>query len=130
MLSPRTETILKSIVGQYIVKATPVPSQGISNDYGLRVSPATVRHEMAYLEQDGYITRPHPSAGSIPSDKGYRYYVDTLRGFELPPAEQCLISHLFHQVEGDLEEWLNLEVLLQHNHAHNKLLIHEVYKLD
>ena len=100
MLSPRAETILKSIVGQYIVKAAPVPSQGISNDYGLGVSPATIRNEMAHLEQEGYITRPHPSAGSIPSDKGYRYYVETLRGFKLPPAEQRLISHLFHQVES------------------------------
>jgi len=112
MLSPRTETILKSIVGQYIAKATPVPSQGISNDYRLGVSPATVRNEMAHLEQEGYITRPHPSAGSIPSDKGYRYYVETLRDIELPLAEQRLISHLFHQVERELEEWLNLAATL------------------
>ena len=112
MLSPRTETILKSIVRQYIAKATPVPSQGISDDYGLEVSPATIRNEMAHLEQDGYITRSHPSAGSVPSDKGYRYYVETLRDFELPLAEQRLISHLFHQVEKKLEEWLNLAATL------------------
>ena len=72
MLSPRTQTILKSIVGQYITKATPVPSQSIINDYELGVSAATIRNEMAHLEQEGYITRSHPSAGSIPSDKGYR----------------------------------------------------------
>ncbi len=112
MLSPRTETILKSIVRQYIAKATPVPSQGISNDYGLGVSPATIRNEMVHLEQDGFITRSHPSAGSVPSDKGYRYYVETLRDFELPLAEQRLISHLFHQVEKKLEEWLNLAATL------------------
>ena len=71
MLSSRTETILKSIVGQYITRATPVPSQSITKDYELGVSAATIRNEMAHLEQEGYIIRTHPSAGSIPSDKGY-----------------------------------------------------------
>ncbi len=112
MLSARSETILKSIVGQYIARAIPVPSQSIINDYELAVSPATIRNEMARLEQEGYIIRPHPSAGSIPSDKGYRYYVETLSDIELPLAEQLLISHQFHQVERELEEWLNLAATL------------------
>ena len=112
MLSPRAETILKSIVRQYIVKAVPVPSQSIINDYELGVSSATVRNEMARLEQAGYITRRHPSAGSIPCDKGYRYYVESLTALELPLAEQRLISHLFHQVEKELEEWLHLAATL------------------
>jgi len=108
MLPPRTETILKSIVGQYIVKAAPVASQSVVNDHELRVSPATIRHEMARLEQEGYITREHPSAGSIPLDKGYRYYVEALGDIELPLAEQRLISHLFYQVAQELEEWSKL----------------------
>ncbi|MFC2021663.1 heat-inducible transcriptional repressor HrcA [Chloroflexota bacterium] len=112
MLSARTETILKSIVGQYITGATPVPSQSITNDCELGVSAATIRNEMAYLEHEGYITRPHHSAGSIPSDKGYRCYVESLGDIKLPLAEQRLISHLFHQVEKELEEWLNLAVTL------------------
>ena len=112
MLSPRAETILKSIVGQYIVRATPVPSQSIINDYELAVSPATIRNEMAHLEREGYITRPHPSAGSVPLDKGYRYYVESLSDIELPLSEQLLISHLFHQVEGELKEWLSLAATL------------------
>jgi heat-inducible transcriptional repressor len=112
VLSPRSETILKSIVGQYITRAVPVPSQSIINDYELAVSPATIRNEMAHLEQEGYIIRPHPSAGSIPSDKGYRFYVETLSGIELPLAEQFLISHLFHQVEREMEEWLSLAATL------------------
>ncbi len=95
MLSLRAESILKSIVGQYITKAAPVPSQSITNDYKLGVSAATIRNEMAYLEQEGYIHRPHPSAGSIPSDKGYRHYVESLNRMELPLAERRLISHLF-----------------------------------
>jgi heat-inducible transcriptional repressor len=112
MLSDRSETILKSIVGQYIVKATPVPSQSIINDFELAVSSATIRNEMAHLEQDGYITRPHPSAGSIPMDKGYRYYVETLSDIELPLAERLMVSHLFHQVERELEDWLSLAATL------------------
>jgi len=112
MLSDRSETILKSIVGQYIVKATPVPSQSIINDFELAVSSATIRNEMAHLEQEGYITRPHPSAGSIPMDKGYRYYVETLSDIELPLAERLLVSHLFHQVERELEDWLSLAATL------------------
>ena len=108
MLSPRTETILQSIVEQYITRATPVPSQSIFDYYRLGVSPATIRNEMAHLEQGGYIIRLHPSSGSIPSDKGYRYYVEALSDIQLPLAEQRLISHLFHQVEGELAEWLSL----------------------
>jgi heat-inducible transcriptional repressor len=99
-------------VEQYIVKATPISSQSIINDYELGVSTATIRNEMAHLEQENYITRPHSSAGSIPSDKGYRYYVETLMNIQLPQAEQRLINHLFHQVERELEEWLNLAATL------------------
>lgn len=112
MLYPRTETILNSIVGEYIATATPVPSEAIAHGCELGVSPATIRNEMAHLEQEGYIIRAHPSAGSIPSDKGYRYYVESLKDIELPLAEQCLISHLFHQVERELEDWLNLAATL------------------
>jgi len=123
VLSARTETILKSIVGHYITWATPVPSQSIVNDYDLGVSPATIRNEMAYLEHEGYITRSHPSAGSIPSDRGYRYYVDSLTGFGLPLAEQRMISHLFHQVESELEEWLSLAASLIAQFAQNVAIV-------
>jgi len=112
VLSPRGETILKSIVAQYIARAVPVPSQSLIGNYELAVSSATIRNEMAHLEEEGYITRPHPSAGSIPSDKGYRYYVETLGDIRLPSAQQLLIRHLFHQVERELEEWLSLAATL------------------
>jgi len=112
MLSFRKDSILKAIVGQYIAGAVPVSSQCITDECRLGVSPATIRNEMAYLDQEGYITRPHPSAGSMPSDKGYRYYVDTLDDVRLPLAEQRLVSHLFHQVERKLEEWLSLAAML------------------
>jgi len=67
---------------------------------------------MAYLESEGYITRPHPSAGSVPSDKGYRSYVESLGNVRLPVAEQRLVSHLFHQVERKLDQWINLAATL------------------
>ena len=123
MLSPRAGTILKSIAGQYIVKGMPVSSQSITTDYELGVSPATIRNEMVHLEQEGYIIRPHPSAGSIPSDKGYRYYVETLTDIELPLTEQRLISHLFHQVEKELEEWLRLAAALTARFVQNVAVV-------
>lgn len=123
MLSPRTETILNSIVGQYIIKATPVPSQSITSNPDLGVSAATIRNEMAYLEQEGYITRPHTSAGSVPSDKGYRCYVANLRDVHLPLTEQRMINHLFHQVESELDEWLNLATTLIARMVQNTVVV-------
>ncbi|MFC1931758.1 heat-inducible transcriptional repressor HrcA [Chloroflexota bacterium] len=123
MLSARTGTILKSIVGQYITKAVPVPSLVIAGTPELGVSSATVRNEMAHLEQEGYIIRAHSSAGSIPSDKGYRYYVESLENIMLSPSEQRLISHLFHQVERDIEEWLSLAAALISQLAENLAIV-------
>src|SRR4030067_1082577 len=123
MLSPRTETILKAIVAQYILKAAPVPSHSISDDAELGVSPATIRNEMMHLEQEGYITRPHPSAGGIPLDKGYRCYVASLGDVKFPQEERRLVSHLFHQVELELEAWLDLAATLPSQNAPNMALI-------
>lgn len=109
MLTVREEHILRIIVGEYIYTATPVGSGSIARRHELGISPATIRNEMACLEEDGYITHPHTSAGRIPSDKGYRYYVESLmEEMELPLAEQRTIRHLFHQVETDMEEWVQL----------------------
>ena len=111
-LTPREETILSSIIRQYIERALPVSSTSVLEECGLDVSSATVRNDVARLEEDGYILRPHYAAGSIPSDRGYRYYVSTLAHPQLPVEEQFLINHLFHQVEDKLEEWLNLAATL------------------
>ncbi len=123
MLSPRTEIILKSIVGQYIIKAVPVPSHSITNDNELGVSSATIRNEMVHLEQAGYITRPHTSAGSVPLDKGYRCYVASLGDVKFPQDEQRLVSHMFHQVELELEAWLDLAATLTSQKVQNMVLI-------
>ena len=112
MLSYRAETVLQSIVSRYIERAVPVPSQSLISDPELGVSSATIRNEMARLEREGYITRPYTSAGSVPTDKGYRCYVESLTEVSLPLTEQRLVNHLFHQVEGRLGEWLNLAATL------------------
>ena len=123
MLTSRAETILESIVRQYIVQAMPVPSQIVCKDCELGASPATIRNEMARLEQSGYIIRSHPSAGSVPSDKGYRYYVESLTEVALPLAEQRLIGHLFHQVKREQEEWLRLAATIMAQLVQNVAVI-------
>ncbi len=75
-LDPRKAAILRAIVEQHIATAQPVGSQAVARAGGLGVSSATVRNEMTILERDGYITAPHTSAGRIPTDRGYRYFVD------------------------------------------------------
>jgi heat-inducible transcriptional repressor len=123
MLSPRMEAILKSIVGQYIIKAAPVPSHSLTDNNELGVSSATVRNEMLHLEQEGYITRPHPSAGGVPLDKGYRRYVASLGDVKFPLEEQRLVNHLFHQIELELEAWLDLAATVTAQKAQNVALI-------
>jgi len=123
MLSPRSDTILKFIVDDYIAKAIPVPSETVAQDTQLGVCSATIRNEMAHLEQEGLIIRPYASSGSIPSDKGYRYYVETLVQPELPEAEQHLISHLFHQVEKEQEAWIHLAATIVARFSNNMAIV-------
>ena len=77
-LDPRKAAILEAIVTGYIGTAQPVGSAHIAQSAGIQVSPATVRSEMVALERDGYLMQPHTSAGRIPTDKGYRFFVDHL----------------------------------------------------
>ncbi len=123
MLSLRRAMILRQIIEQYIDTAVPVPSESLVNKYKLSVSSATVRNEMARLEQEGYILRPHTSAGSIPSDKGYRYYVESLREVKLSLSDQCFIGHLFHQVEKELVSWFSLSATSAARSAQNVAII-------
>lgn len=109
ILSARREEILRSIVGEYIVTAAPVGSVAISRRHGLQASPATVRHEMASLEEEGYITRPHPSAGGIPADKGYRYYVQGIPDApQLSETERETLLEQFQRADRDFESLTRL----------------------
>lgn len=109
MLQARQAQILRLIIDDYIASANPVGSATIVRRHGLGVSSATVRHAMAELEEQGYINHPHTSAGRIPSDKGYRYYVETLMEEEdVDVTTRVTVQHQFHQVTTDLEEWVQL----------------------
>ena len=77
-MDERKQRILRAIIEDYVKSAEPVGSRTIAKNYNLGISPATVRNEMSDLEEMGYIIQPHTSAGRIPSDKGYRFYVDQL----------------------------------------------------
>lgn len=108
-LSERQRSILRLLIEQYVATARPVASEVLAANANLNVSPATIRNAMADLERAGYIMQPHTSAGRVPSDKGYRYFVEHLMGTAtLPQAEQRTIDHQFHQVELDLEESIHL----------------------
>ena len=78
MLEERKKKVLQAIVEEYINTAEPVSSNAITNNYGLNFSSATIRNEMAELEKNGFLDKPHTSSGRVPSEKGYRYYVDEL----------------------------------------------------
>ena len=77
-MGERKQAILRAVTDDYISTAEPVGSRTIARKYDMGISPATIRNEMADLEEEGYLEQPHASAGRIPSDKGYRFYVDSL----------------------------------------------------
>src|SRR4030043_2432478 len=99
MLTERRARILQLIIREYVDSAVPVGSEALVRKHGLRVSPATIRHEMVSLEDEGYLMQPHTSAGRIPSDRGYRYYVESLmEEEELPEDEKQAIGQRFLHV--------------------------------
>jgi heat-inducible transcriptional repressor len=109
MLTDRRSSLLNLIVEEYVDTALPVGSKYIVGKHQMGVSPATVRLEMARLEDDGFISQPHTSAGRVPSDKGYRYYVESLMSEEsIPWEERETIRHQFHQAERAMEQWFQL----------------------
>jgi heat-inducible transcriptional repressor len=108
-LTSRQRTILGLVVREYVETAAPISSRALVENYGLDVSTATVRNELAQLEELGYLTHPHTSAGRIPTDKGYRRFVTRLLGgVELPLQERRTIAHQFYQARQDLEQWMPL----------------------
>jgi heat-inducible transcriptional repressor len=106
-LDQRKAAILTAVVSEYIETAEPVGSAHITGTPGVEVSSATVRSDMAALERDGYLTQPHTSAGRIPTDKGYRFFVDTLGSpGTLGPVERQEVRRFFAHVHGAVEDLL------------------------
>ena len=107
MLDDRKSAILRAVVEQYIDTAQPVGSTHVVESSGVGVSSATVRSEMTTLETEGYLTQPHTSAGRIPTEKGYRFFVDALGGRgELQPAQVREVRSFFSHTHGELEAML------------------------
>ena len=108
-LNDREKTILRSIVQQFILTASPVGSRNITKKFNVGVSPATVRNIMSDLEDNGFINHPHTSAGRIPTDKGYRYYVDTLMEIQkLKSSDKGIIDKSLDQNILETDEILKI----------------------
>lgn len=106
-LADRRASILRAIVTHYVTSGEPVGSKTLVERYRLGVSPATVRNEMGALEEAGYIFQPHTSAGRIPTDAGYRYFVDTgIDPMKLPRSEARMIQRFFGEPRYELEDAL------------------------
>ena len=105
----RSGAVLRAVIDEYVISATPVSSGSLVTHYPLGVSSATVRNILSDLEAMGLLMHPHTSAGRVPTDAGYRYYVQVLADeWSLPPVEQRMIRHQFGQVEFASEHWFRL----------------------
>lgn len=102
MLNARHLGVLRAIVMDYIRTAEPVGSRTISRKYGFSLSPATIRNTMASLEELGYVAQPHTSAGRIPTERGYRFYVDAL--MDRPQLSRDEVEQIEHQVDPSKRE--------------------------
>jgi heat-inducible transcriptional repressor len=108
-LSERQKNLLLIIIRAYIDSAEPVGSKRLVEHYHLDLSPATIRNEMSALTEMGYLRQPHTSAGRVPTEEGYRYFVSQMiNQAKLPASVQQAISHQFHQTTPDVEQWMHL----------------------
>lgn len=109
LLTPRQRRLLALVVRDHVRSAQPVASGGLLRQHDLPFSAATIRHDLGLLEDLGFLSQPHTSAGRVPTVAGYRYFVEHLmERAELPLAERETIRHQFHQAGPDLERWLRL----------------------
>jgi heat-inducible transcriptional repressor len=108
MLDERKANILRAVVEEYIETAQPVGSGHVASARGVGVSSATVRNDMAALENEGYLVQPHTSAGRIPTEKGYRYFVDHVASpARLANPDVAQIRSFFRDAHGELEKMLS-----------------------
>ena len=112
-MDDRKAAILKALIEEYVETGQPVGSNTVARGAGLSVSSATVRNEMALLEREGYVTHPHTSAGRVPTDKGYRHFVDHLaRQKELQSGARQEVASFFATAHHALEDMLHETSLL------------------
>ncbi|MEM7610142.1 MAG: heat-inducible transcriptional repressor HrcA, partial [Pseudomonadota bacterium] len=97
--SPRAQTLLRALIERYVKEGQPVGSRTLARDAGLELSPATIRNVMADLEDMGFVSAPHTSAGRVPTPAGYRFFVDTL--MRVKPMGAKAVGELQRQLEND-----------------------------
>jgi len=108
-LSERQKTLLLLIIRDHIESAQPISSKRLVDHYNLNLSSATIRNEMSALTEMGYLRQPHTSAGRVPTEEGYRYFVSQMMDQAvLPETVQRTISHQFHQSGSDVSQWMTL----------------------
>jgi heat-inducible transcriptional repressor len=123
-LNDRQKLILALVIHDYIETAEPVGSKTIVEQYDLGVSSATVRNAMMDLTEAGYLRQPHTSAGRVPTEEGYRYFVRQLMGHtELPANTQRTITHQFYQVGRDMNRWMRLAASILANQSQAASLV-------
>lgn len=117
-LTNRQQKILSLIIHEYIRSAEPIGSNRLVSDYNLDLSSATVRNEMAYLTEAGFLRQPHTSAGRVPTEEGYRYFVGNLmRNTTLSEDARRTISHQFYQSRNDVTKWMHLAASILANQS-------------
>jgi len=108
-LSERQKTLLLLIIRDHIESAQPIGSKRLVDHYHIKLSSATIRNEMSALTEMGYLRQPHTSAGRVPTELGYRYFVSQMMDQAvLPETVQRTISHQFHQSGSDVSQWMTL----------------------
>ena len=117
-LSERQKTLLLLIIRDHIESAQPIGSKRLVENYHLNLSPATIRNEMSALTEMGYLRQPHTSAGRVPTEEGYRYFVSQMMDQAvLPEPVQRTISHQFHQSGSDVSQWMTLAASILANQS-------------
>ncbi len=116
--------LLTLVVHEYTRTAVPVGSQSLVEHYHLDLSSATVRNELAALEDMGYLRQPHTSAGRSPTEDGYRYFVSQLlQQTDLPAETRRTISHQFYQMRNDSDQWMRLAASVLANQSRGVSLV-------
>ncbi|MCZ7602160.1 MAG: heat-inducible transcriptional repressor HrcA [Melioribacteraceae bacterium] len=123
-LTDREKAILRYVIQQFILTANPVGSRNIAKRYDIGLSPASIRNIMSDLEESGFLNHPHTSAGRIPTDKGYRFYVDSLMD---PPildlSQKDLITQGLESIKGETEDLLKLTSVILSNLTNQLALV-------
>jgi len=123
-LTDRQKMLLTLVIHEYTRTAMPVGSQSLVEHYRLDLSSATVRNELAALEDMGYLRQPHTSAGRSPTENGYRYFVSQLlQQTDLPAETRRTISHQFYQMRNDSDQWMRLAASVLANQSRGVSLV-------